>query len=56
MIAKDFPAVNHQSRGFFKVIPNFIPSSEKVRALISTEEELSAKYNLLKRNWCATSY
>jgi hypothetical protein len=30
------------------VITNFIPSSEKVRALISTEEELSAKYNPLK--------
>jgi len=30
------------------VITNFIPSSEKVRALISIEEELSAKYNPLK--------
>ena len=48
MIAKDSPAVNHQLRGFFKVNTNFIPSSEKVRALISTEEELSAKYNPIK--------
>ncbi len=31
------------------MITNFIPSSEKVRVFISTEEELSAKYNLLKR-------
>jgi len=31
------------------MIANFIPSSKKVRVFISTEEELSAKYNLFKR-------
>jgi hypothetical protein len=49
MIAKDSLTVNHQLRGFFKVETNSLSSSKKVRKFIAVEEELSAKYNRLKR-------